>query len=235
MIPFVYLLRFRGILRTPIGKIRIVNQDSILVLTHLLFKTGFCYLYKLDTILPKKHFLPTIIDVGANIGDFTLAMSRDCGRIVALEPGFQNFKTLVSNVKVNLLSNVIPMNVAAHDSSEELTLIGENPDLRVDRLGDGPKVKGISLDEVVRQQDIKRVDLLKIDVQGHEMTVLRGMSGILQRHSAGLVIVEVHLERGTSLQEVISTMNFHGYRFLGSDDYTPRNPQLYFNSNYDVR
>jgi FkbM family methyltransferase len=175
--------------------------------------------------------LHTIIDVGANVGDFSLAMSRNCGRIIALEPGFQNFSTLVSNIEFNSLSNVIPLNVAAHDSSEQLTLIGENPDLRVEKSGFGPKVKGISLDEVARQHNIGQIDLVKIDVQGHEMSVIRGMRNIFQAHSARLVIVEVHPGRGTSSQEMISVMSANGYRFITSDDSTPRNPQLYFSSN----
>src|SRR2546422_10780741 len=190
-----YIWRFVGLLSTPVGKCRITNQESMRAFTYGIFKTRFCYLRKLAELLPGKPGFTTVVDVGANLGDFTLAMAKYCDRIVSVEPGIANFNELCSNIKINSLEGVIPLNVAAHDSAQELALNGNNSDLWVSEFGDGQKVMGIPLDRIILSQGIELVDLIKIDVQGHEIAVLKGMTEILNGHQARMVIVEVHIKR----------------------------------------
>src|SRR5438128_2092366 len=92
--PLMYLLRFRGIFNTPIGKVRISNRESMRSFAYGFFKTRFWYLRKLNELVPRPLYFHTVVDVGACVGDFTLALSKDSGKVIAIEPGTENFETL---------------------------------------------------------------------------------------------------------------------------------------------
>jgi len=232
--PMLYFLRFRGLLKTPIGTVRISSQESMRSFVYGLFKTHFWYLRKMGEFLPRTHLFSNVFDVGACLGDFTLAMARQCGRIIAVEPGAENFSILCSNLRINSITNVTPLNVAAHDGSNELRLSGNASDLRVSRLGVGQHVKGVSLDTVIADLGIDYVDLIKIDVQGHEKVVLDGLANALAKHRVRLVIVEVHAQRNVAVEDVTSLMGFYGYNLVTRDNYFFHQSQLYFSDDRAV-
>jgi len=131
------------------------------------------------------------------------------------------------------MDNVVARNVAAHDRTEEVRLSGNSSDLRVTSSSFGQRVRGEPLDIVVQGEGIDRIDLLKIDVQGHEKSVLRGMEDMLRRHRVKLILIEVHPNSKVSGQEVTSLINSHGYRLLARDDYFFDQVHFYFGDNVD--
>lgn len=231
--PIPYVLRFRGVLRTPFGKIRVTSQESMRCFVYGMFKTRFWYLRRLDQLTGGSHFFPVVVDVGACLGDLTMALSRLSGRVLALEPGAQNYHSLCYNIALNSMDNVVVRNVAAHDRTEEVRLSGNSSDLRVTSSSLGQRVRGEPLDIVVQGERIDRIDLLKIDVQGHEKSVLRGMEEMLRTHRVKLIIIEVHPNSRASGQEVTSLINSHGYRLLARDDYFFGQVHFYFGDNVD--
>ena len=180
-----------------------------------------------------RQFFPVVVDVGACLGDLTMAMSNVSGKVLALEPGTQNFRSLCSNIAVNSMGNVTAKNVAAHDRTEEVRLSGNSSDLHVTSGSLGQRVRGESLDSIVAEEGIERIDVLKIDVQGHERSVLRGMEGMLGRHQVKLMIIEVHPNLKVPIQEVTSLVNSHGYRLLARDDYFFDQVHFYFGDSVD--
>jgi len=225
--PFLHVLRFRGVLITPVGKLRIERNDILRWSIYGLFKTRFYYIRMLESSIFRNGSRSTILDVGANLGDFTMATVSKARRVLSIEPGRENFDVLCKNLQINSLNQVVPLNVAAHDSPGNLSLIGNGADLRVTNFNGGEQAIGAPLDDLLHAQGIDYVDVAKIDVQGHEMKVLGGMSSYLREHRIGLLIVEVHTHRGINGSDVLSFMQPLGYRLIAADHISGR-PQLYF-------
>jgi len=228
--PLLHVLNFRGELKTPMGKFLIQRNNILRWTVYGIFKTKFSYMRKLESAQFRNMPCSTVLDVGANIGDFTVAILSKARQVLSVEPGRENFDILRSNLRSNSVSQVIPVNVAAHNSFEELTLIGNGGDLRVSRLNGGEHAKGMPLDHILQTYGFDHVDLLKIDVQGHEMKVLEGIRGSLKHHTAGLVIVETHPQRKVEATDIINFMQEFGYHVLATDYLIGKRPHLYFGS-----
>jgi FkbM family methyltransferase len=144
----------------------------------------------------------TFVDVGAHIGYYTLLAAREVGRrgrVLAFEPAPENYALLAHNVRQNHLEQVVQTaNLAVSERSQELTLYlceQNNGDHRIypttpndDKLfnyGQTRKpmpVRAISLDEYLEQHPVGPIDMIKLDVQGAELKVLRGMQTTLQQN-----------------------------------------------------
>jgi FkbM family methyltransferase len=140
----------------------------------------------------------TFVDVGANIGIFTLLGARLVGtegRVLALEPMPDNFRILRANVALNGLSNVscIPKAGGAAPGKARLFLstyggshsMTENPP---GFTGDVLEVDIVRLDAMT---GFPHIDLLKIDVEGSELEVIEGLG----RVSVGRIVLEYNSER----------------------------------------
>lgn len=136
------------------------------------------------------------VDIGANIGYFTVILS-DCvgktGVVHAFEPDDDNFSKLKTNVEGNRLANVKLVNKALANSSKRITLYRceENAGMHSvwPRQSDskGHEVEAMTLDDYFcRPDDV--IDFLKMDIEGAEYGVLEGASRVVSR-SANLVMV----------------------------------------------
>lgn len=164
------------------------------------------------------------LDVGAYVGYFSLLAghANPEGRVFAFEPMPAIFQRLEQNIRLNQLTNVecSPCAVAAADGEAEFFhLSGGLPSsssLSRPIMGYGDHVLAtktpvIRLDSFAAQAGIRRVDLLKIDTEGTEPDVLRGMTEILARDRPKIVC-EVLKGRGSeeALEEILRPL---GYRF----------------------
>lgn len=226
--PLLYVLGFKGELRTPVGRLFVANLVILRSFVYGFFKTHFAYMHELRALLPMDSFFPVVVDVGANIGDFTLAIRNLAGRIVAVEPEEENFSALSVNLRINNINNVVPIRLAAHDREEEVFLQGESSNMYVSQGKKGQSVRGMPLDLIIRRLGIGSIDLLKIDVQGHERSVFSGMRDLLEGKLVKFLIAEVHLKRGISVDDIVSLMETHGYRLVHIDAYLFDQPHLYF-------
>ena len=147
----------------------------------------------------------TFVDVGANIGYFTLlGASRvgPAGRVVALEPHPHVARVLRQNVEMNGLSHVRVVQAAAADARGTAVLAGFAEDggnwgvssLAHAAAAGAPAfdVRCAPLDEVLDEAGVATADLVKMDVEGAEHRVLRGMRGGLRARRYGRVLVEMH-------------------------------------------
>jgi FkbM family methyltransferase len=142
-------------------------------------------------------------DIGANIGEITLAAKRTPrGRVLAFEPSPQLFEQLSRNVALNHFPSVSLFNFGLFDSVGELPfyLRSDNPygthnDGVSSLFPNGHSRQQISVplrrfDDVALECRLTRLDLIKIDVEGAELMVLRGCENAL-REFRPIVIVEV--------------------------------------------
>jgi FkbM family methyltransferase len=136
-----------------------------------------------------------VVDVGANQGIYTLLFSRlvgPQGRVFALEPAPSLFTALDENCRINHAENVtrLPTAAGAVRSRGLLRLSRFNQgDNRLTGSSKGPSVRVdvVPLDELLPTDP---VSLVKIDVQGFEMAVVKGMQAIIERSPEIRVVFE---------------------------------------------
>ena len=152
----------------------------------------------------------TVFDVGANIGWFSLLAARRAGpggRVVAFEPVAANVAYLEANARTNGLRNIVtvPAAVADHDGTAAFELASSLQG----KLSDGGQasVPVVTLDSWLAAHDGWPPHVVKIDVEGAEERVLRGMRDILPTARPSLII-ELH---GTN-SVVADLLDDVGYR-----------------------
>jgi FkbM family methyltransferase len=137
------------------------------------------------------------LDVGANVGHYALRLSElvgDAGRVIALEPVPDTFEVLAANIRAASAGNVTLINVAASDSSRLSGMVvpkyedSQSDNFYLARLaGDGSAVQVLCI--TVDSLNLPhRVRLVKIDTEGHELAVMKGMRGILERDKPLLIV-----------------------------------------------
>ena len=147
----------------------------------------------------------TFVDVGANWGYFTLVGAHAVGaggRVVALEPDPRVHAELLANVARNGIRTVTVLPVAASDRKGEAVLSGyaeADRNRGVSSLvaapaGDAPSfaVRTAPLDDLLDELGVDSVDLVKIDVEGAEELVVRGMARGLADGRYRRILVELH-------------------------------------------
>ena len=144
-------------------------------------------------IKKQKLGLGNIIDVGANIGMYSIYFAKEIpihGKVYAFEPAQELFFRLSKNVDINNLGNSLQIESLAINNTAEPTLLSLPRDLHKSS-GSGSlipspdyikvTVPSTTLDAYCSQHKIGKVSLIKIDVEGAELQVLEGFSAILKR------------------------------------------------------
>lgn len=137
----------------------------------------------------------TVLDIGANIGIYTEFLAElvgTSGRVVAFEPEQRNLERL--RVATRKYKQVEVVHAAVSDHSGTLTLYVAD-DLNVDHRSYAPgetrrsvEVAAIALDDFVAERD--RVDVIKMDIQGAELSALRGARHLLASDRAPVILLE---------------------------------------------
>lgn len=127
------------------------------------------------------------IDVGANLGFYTImgsVFSGEKGLVIAFEPAYETFQYLEKNKSINHLRNVRVFNCGLADR-EMTSKLWHHPDPSRFSLGatgsdDYEDVRIKTLDQVIIDEGLVRVDVIKIDVEGYEELVLKGAKDTIQ-------------------------------------------------------
>ena len=179
----------------------------------------------------RSHLRPgdTFVDVGAHIGYHSLkaaAVVGPSGRVIAVEPNARTVRELQDNIRESGAESIIVQPVACSDTEGSIELFvaprantGQTSLSRQNASQAGSavesyRVRARPLDAVIRESGVSRVDVIKIDVEGAELLVLKGAQGTIARYRP-LLIVEIVDEQlkamGTSSNEVISFARSVGY------------------------
>jgi len=138
---------------------------------------------------PSKIFL----DVGAHVGEYTVRMSKRCGEVIAIEPNPRTIRILRRNIRLNDCDNIIIHQCAAADYDGVMCLYergGSSTLLDIDTRRKGYEVPLKRLDDIVDEADI-----VKIDVEGYEERVVKGMMRIVKQ-CRPFIVIEHHEFRG---------------------------------------
>lgn len=142
----------------------------------------------------------TVVDVGAHVGYYTLLFSKlvgSIGKVFSFEPSPEFYDVLLSNLKLNRLRNVIPVKKAVADFCGHSWLYHEP-------LGGGSSlylvhsyrepitVDVVTLDAFFSEFGWPNIDLIKLDVEGAELAVLRGARIVMRRNPNLILILELN-------------------------------------------
>lgn len=167
-----------------------------------------------------------VIDVGANIGLYTLIACRMVepnGRVISIEPDESNLTVLKKNVAINKLKNTLVLPVALGcTTNRKKFYAGVMPTgssfyptrTRVlCKVRETKETKTVTLDSLLKELKIIDVDWIKIDVENADLDVLRGGESVLQNSKKAKIIIEVS---STKTLEYLKNFGFQMKRLSSS-------------------
>lgn len=180
----------------------------------------------------------TFIDVGANVGYYSVLASRlvgDGGNVVTVEASPVFHRRLLQHAQLNDCRNIRAVNAAVSDSRKKLTFIlasSKNTGATSIVPYEGPaestfEIEARPLPELLKPAELTNARVIKIDVEGAEGGVVRGLAPMLDKLRSDVEItVEVTPSRmeqlGDSATELVETMREHGfYAYRLANDYAP--------------
>ena len=168
-----------------------------------------------------------VFDIGANIGYYTLqaaARIGASGRVYAFEPVTVTYNKLNTNIQLNSFTNIIAQNLAVSNKkgfielfvASEASTGSSSVSFHKDFSGVKEKVQTIRIDDYIKENNIYKVDIIKIDVEGCEPMVIEGAL-ITMKNLKPLILIEV-------LDERLNTINSSKedlYKLFQENKYSP--------------
>jgi len=160
-----------------------------------LFLTGTYEFTETKKTLESIHKGSTVVDIGANIGYYTCLMGRQMdstGKVYAIEPDAENRNVLNKNIKLNHLTNVDVRTYALGERHTRLPLYRNPENLGAHSLVHNDQMTETEI-EVQRFDDVipkSKIDFIKIDVEGYELSVLQGMTGFFKDDLINMILCE---------------------------------------------
>jgi FkbM family methyltransferase len=163
-----------------------------------------------------------VVEVGANIGAHTVELSRFVGSnglVFAFEPQRLMFQILCANLALNSCTNVHAFSMAVGDRPGQIMVPALPPD-RISNFGGlslvnrdfGDSVPLVTLDSY----DLKKLAVLKVDVEGMEANVLRGAAATIRRLRPIIYVENDRQERSAELISTLLEMEYRLYWHLPS-------------------
>jgi FkbM family methyltransferase len=174
------------------------------------------------------------LDVGANIGYYSLYVAHRVRRVYAFEPDPRNRRLLEANVAGLRSISVIPLALSSRSGAMTLELPVDPARSRISRVGEvgGPMatISATTVDEFVEGTDV-HVGGIKIDVEGHDLDVLMGAEHVMKRDEP-LVLTEFNERAEERLFEFLGRLDYQLFAFVrpqrspGFDGRKPKFVQL---------
>jgi FkbM family methyltransferase len=239
-----FLWQISQLVNEQVKKVKFTEKTFLLVKKGMTGATGNIYLglHEFNDMGFLLHFLKpndVFFDIGANVGSYTILASGHCGaNTYCFEPIVSTFSSLVENVKLNTIENLVNCNNIGLGENEEKLLFTKSMDT-VNHV--------LSKDEIEPESHVTEVQvltgdsflaktecpvLMKIDVEGFETKVLNGMNQILKHQNLKAIIIELNgsgYRYGFDEQEIhnkLLSLNFNAY------NYNPFNRSLELQKEY---
>jgi FkbM family methyltransferase len=139
--------------------------------------------FLMDTLMPGQ----LVIDVGANVGCLCFQAAQlvgEGGRVIAVEPNPDNLQLLYAGILLNEWAHVQVLPCAAWDAPGIMSLKGGASNTYL--VPSAPLDEGRAYTQLTRLDEalgwVDRVDLIKIDIEGHEPRAIRGARGLIEKH-----------------------------------------------------
>lgn len=175
------------------------EPEEIRCLFYLLDEIFYQDCYKIKQLIGKGD---TVVDIGANIGIFSLAVlahSPDA-RTIAFEPASRTYATLKKNVAPYKNIEIKNMGLGAENATKELRITAKNIANRIDEKID-TELKA----EALRKEEIKiamldefigrKAEVIKLDIEGYEEQALIGASHFINKHKPLIICANEHSKK----------------------------------------
>lgn len=135
----------------------------------------------------------TFVDLGANVGCITMLAAKiagPAGRVIAVEPNPTNQQRLYAGIVRNGFTNVRVMPYAASDRRTTFSVTGGSSNTHITDAR-GTDVQTVYTQSMVPDEDLadlSSIDVIKMDIEGHETFALRGFSKLIRKHSPTLIV-----------------------------------------------
>jgi FkbM family methyltransferase len=166
-------------------------------------------------------------DIGANVGPYTLMAAKRVspnGAVYAFEPHASNFHSLMENVRLNHLGDIVKMvssalydregffdfNYYMSDAGSSMSQLGDSRDDhdRTFRPIFTERKHGTTIDKLIQDHVIERATIIKMDVDGNELLILKGMKTLLEHAPPRAILMEVNVRHKDELYDF---MKQHGF------------------------
>jgi FkbM family methyltransferase len=163
-----------------------------------------------------------VVDIGANIGTFSLYAATVCGasRVFSFEPHPDNYRILSRNIEQNQLHNIMCVNQAIAGSSGVRALRLDSSDSGSHSLILGSTQRAVeveccTLEDIFQRFSLPKVDYLKMDCEGAEYEILENAISRLQQ--IGRISMETHSTLDRKAEDLAKLLRRYGFdvRLLG--------------------
>ena len=215
---FIILKPKRGVVLT--------KSDSLII--HFKYPIQFMPTLMIfrELVEPEYEFLRHILtkdsvffDVGGGIGTYSLFAAKLInGPIHTFEPIKENIQTIKNNLKANSVESKVRLNPVALSKKEGFGCMKKNASLfssylsEVSTKNSNNSIEVTTLDSYCLRHNIGHLDVLKIDVEGHEPDVIEGAKEIINKKKIGVIILEVH-PNFESFYNFLEHMGFEFFRY----------------------
>jgi len=171
-----------------------------------------------------------VLDLGANIGYFSLLVANNLPsvKVISFEPVASLFQNMNDNISLNNIKNILTVNAAVGEITEEKELFVSAPDnlgmssfhQPENHSGKKERVKVVAIDDWVKTSGLSKIDVIKLDVEGSELGALKGMKEVVQKQKP-VLIVEVNPEtlsmfnlKPSDIYDYLKQLNFEEFLIL---------------------
>jgi FkbM family methyltransferase len=190
----LWVVLMRVVLVLKIDRIILVPARSKLVPIPLFMSTSEVHVR--NVFKPKAGDI--VVDVGTYIGRYTLLGSKyvgNTGMVIGIEADFSNYQKTQRNVRINNAKNVVLIWSAASNHDGKARLYQAEKSGRhslIDARSRYQDVPCNTVDNLLNELGVSKVDWLKIDVEGAEMMVLEGSNKTLAMNEKLKLLIEIH-------------------------------------------
>ena len=175
----------------------------------------------------RKDYLLNIIDAGSNIGLTTLFFLDyfKKANIVCVEPEKENFKILEYNLNNNNENNIVKINGAVWSSNTKIKIINDFKDkkdwsFRVEETDDLNGIKAFSINKIIKDNNFRYLDILKIDIEGAEKEVFNPeISDLSFLRITRCIVMEIH-DYFDCRKNIYSILDEYGFSYFNKGELT---------------
>jgi FkbM family methyltransferase len=160
-----------------------------------------------------------VLDCGAHVGTFShLALERGAAKVIAVEPDPVNLECLRRNFREEIAAGklvVAPVGVWSSEGTFKLSLGRGNSGMNslvINRGGESIDVRTTTIDKLLAELKIGRVDFVKMDIEGAEREAIKGANATIARDKPRLMIEAYHLPDDAQILPPLIRAANPGYR-----------------------
>ena len=190
-------------------------------------------MYEVDGFIPQRDSV--VYDIGANVGDYSLIWAKVYGaQVLAFEPLLENSRELLRNQLLNRDRRIRMITFGLSDV-DQLERVGYDGNmLAIDNTGaKKTEVSFVRLDTIVKRLNLPKPDIIKIDVEGYEMKVLKGAVATIEAHYPKIIIETHSSDLRKQVQEFLEHLDYdlaHVGRTVKGKGWMDEVTNLFFNS-----